>query len=73
VIYDSSPAIAAGTLAIGSVNGTLWLLRADDGAILGSHRFPPGHFLSSPAAEPGRVYAATFAEVLSAFEVMAKT
>jgi outer membrane protein assembly factor BamB/predicted phosphodiesterase len=70
VIYDSSPAIAAGKLAIGSVNGTLWLLRAADGAILGSHRFPPGHFLSSPAAEPGRVYAATFAEILTAFEVI---
>jgi outer membrane protein assembly factor BamB len=67
-IYDSSPAIAAGTLAIGSVDGTLWLLRADDGAIIASHRFPPGHFLSSPAAEPGRVYAATMAEIVVAFE-----
>ena len=70
-IYDSSPAVAAGTLAIGSVDGTLWLLRAGDGAILGSHRFPAGHFLSSPAAGSGRVYAATLAEVLIAFEVPA--
>ena len=67
-IYDSSPAIAGGTLAIGSVDGTLWLLRTSDGAILGSFRFPPGHFLSSPAAEEGRVYAATLAETLIAFE-----
>ncbi len=68
-IYESSPALAGGTLAIGSVDGTLWLLRAGDGAILGSHRFPPGLFVSSPAAAPGRAYAATLAETLVAFDV----
>lgn len=68
-IYDSSPAIAGDTLAIGSVDGTLWLVRKSDGVILGSYSFPPGHFLSTPAAEEGRVYAATLAEVLVGFEV----
>jgi outer membrane protein assembly factor BamB len=71
-IYESSPAVAGRRIAIGSVDGTLWLLGADDGAILGSYRFPPGHFLSSPAAEPGRIYAATFAEVVMAFDVSAR-
>ncbi|HUH12023.1 MAG TPA: PQQ-binding-like beta-propeller repeat protein [Longimicrobiales bacterium] len=68
-IYESSPAVMGDWLAIGSVDGTLWLLARDDGRILGSWRFPPGHFLSSPAAEPGRVYAATFAEELVGFAV----
>jgi outer membrane protein assembly factor BamB len=68
-IYESSPAVAGGCVAIGSVDGTLWLLSADNGAILGSYRFLPGHFLSSPAAQSGRVYAATFAEVVMAFDV----
>ena len=68
-IYESSPALARDLLAIGSVNGTLSLLRVRDGALLASHRFPPGLFVSSPAAEPGRVYAATFAETVTAFDV----
>lgn len=82
-IYESSPAVVAeplpegaaaaegrarGTLAIGSVDGTLWLLATEDGAILGSWSFPPGHLLASPAAESGRVYAASFAEELVALE-----
>jgi outer membrane protein assembly factor BamB len=66
-IYESSPVITDGHLAIGSVNGTLWLLDADDGAIIDSYRFPPGHFISSPAAGEGRVYAATFSETVAAF------
>lgn len=68
-IYESSPAVADGRVAIGSVNGTLSLLRAEDGALLGQYRFPPGLFVSSPAAARGRVYAATFAEVVAAFDV----
>ncbi len=72
-IYESSPALAAGTLAIGSVDGRLWLLRTGDGAILGSHRFPPGLFVSTPAAAPGRVYAATFAESVAAFDIVGAT
>lgn len=79
-IYDSSPAFAgacsgegscAGArLAIGSVDGTLWLLDTEDGVIRGSYRFPTGHFTSTPAAEPSRVYAATLAEVLIGFAVV---
>jgi outer membrane protein assembly factor BamB len=68
-IYESSPALAGNVLAIGSVDGTLSLLRASDGAALGGHRFPPGLFVSSPAADRHRVYAATFAEVVAAFDV----
>ncbi len=68
-IYESSPAIADDKLAIGSVNGQLSVLRARDGAIVGSYRFPPGLFLSTPAATRDRVYAATFAEKLIAFEL----
>ncbi|CAN5757923.1 PQQ-binding-like beta-propeller repeat protein [soil metagenome] len=68
-IYESSPAIADGFLAIGSVNGTLWLLDTADGRIVDSFRFPPGHFISSPAAGPGRVYAATFSEIVAALAI----
>ena len=68
-IYESSPALAGDYIAIGSVNGTLWLLDRRDGRIVDQYRFPPGHFISSPAGEPGRVYAATFAEVLAALRI----
>jgi outer membrane protein assembly factor BamB len=68
-IYESSPAISGDLLAIGSVDGTLWLLRTGDGTVVGSHRFPAGLFVSTPAAGGGRVYAATFAERVAAFDV----
>lgn len=70
-IYESSPALADAHLAIGSVNGTLWLLRQDTGEIAGSYRFPPGHFISSPATDGRRVYAATLAERVAAVEITA--
>lgn len=70
-IYESSPAVSEGRVAIGSVDGHLWLIATADGSILAAWRFPPGHFISSPAAEPGRVYAATFAEELVALDVTA--
>jgi outer membrane protein assembly factor BamB len=59
-IYDSSPAVADGHVSIGSVDGTLWVLDADDGRLVARHVLPTGHFLSSPAAGDGAVYAATF-------------
>ena len=68
-IYESSPVLAGSVLAIGSVNGTLSMLRASDGAAVGAYRFPPGLFVSTPAADRDRVYAATFAEVVAAFDV----
>jgi outer membrane protein assembly factor BamB len=68
-IYESSPAITNGHVAIGSVNGTLWLLDAHDGRIIDAFRFPPGHFISSPAAGPDRVYAATFSETVAALRI----
>lgn len=68
-IYESSPALARDTLAIGSVNGLLSLLRLSDGVAVGNYRFPPGLFLSTAAATPNRVYAATFAEKVVAFEI----
>jgi outer membrane protein assembly factor BamB len=72
-IYESSPAVFGGHVAIGSVDGTLWLLDANDGRQLGSFRFPPGHFTSSPAAAGTRVYAATLAELVVGLEVSAAT
>jgi outer membrane protein assembly factor BamB len=59
-IYDSSPAVADGHVSIGSVDGTLWVLSAGDGRLVARHVLPTGHFLSSPAAGDGAVYAATF-------------
>lgn len=68
-IYDSSPAVADGHVSIGSVNGTLWLLSAADGQIVDRHRLPEGHFLSSPAAGGGSVYAGTYADVVMGFDL----
>jgi outer membrane protein assembly factor BamB len=61
-IYDSSPAVADGRVAIGSVDGNLWLLDAADGRLVARHVLPTGHFLSSPAAGGGAVYAANFSD-----------
>jgi outer membrane protein assembly factor BamB len=66
-IYDSSPAVADGVVAIGCVNGTLSLIDAGSGAIRAQHRLPPGHCLSSPAAADGWVYAASFSDVVTGF------
>jgi outer membrane protein assembly factor BamB len=68
-IYDSSPAVSDGRVAIGSVNGTLHLLAAEDGKLVAQHRFPAGHFLASPAAGGRSVYAATFSDVVMGFDV----
>jgi hypothetical protein len=56
-------------VAIGSVNGTLHLLAAEDGKLVAQHRFPAGHFLASPAAGGRSVYAATFSDVVMGFDV----
>ncbi|HEX8319081.1 PQQ-binding-like beta-propeller repeat protein [Longimicrobium sp.] len=63
-IYDSSPAVADGLVSIGSVDGSLWVLAADDGRIVARHRLPTGHLLSSPAAGDGSVYAGSFSDVV---------
>jgi outer membrane protein assembly factor BamB len=68
-IYESSPAVIGDHVAIGSVNGTLWLLDRGNGRIVGEYRFPPGHFISSPVGSAGRVYAATLAEVVTAVDI----
>ena len=61
-IYDSSPAVADGMVSIGSVNGSLWVIAADDGRILARHHLPTGHLLSSPGAGDGAVYAGSFSD-----------
>jgi outer membrane protein assembly factor BamB len=71
-IYESSPALAGAGIAIGSVNGTLWLLDTTTGRITGHYRFPPGHFIASPAASAERVYAATLAEMVVALNIPAR-
>lgn len=65
-IYDSSPAVHQGLVSIGSVDGTLWVLAADDGRVVARHRLPAGHFLSSPAAGDGSVYAGSFSDTVVA-------
>jgi outer membrane protein assembly factor BamB len=62
VIYDSSPAVGEGLVAIGSVNGTLHMLDASSGVRVSSYRLPPGHFLSSPLIEGRSIYAATLSD-----------
>lgn len=65
-IYDSSPAVADGIVSIGSVDGHLWMLAADDGRIVAKHRLPTGHLLASPAAGDGSVYAGSLSDVVVA-------
>jgi len=69
-IYDSSFCHADGVVTIGSVPGLVTSLAADDGKILGQYRMPPGHILSSPVAEKGRVYAASLSDHVMAFDVI---
>ncbi len=69
-IYESSPVVAGNYVAIGSVNGTLSLLRRSDGIVAGTYRFPTGLFLSTPAASRRRVFAATFAETVVALDIV---
>lgn len=65
-IYDSSPAVADGFVSIGSVDGNLWVMAADDGRIVARHRLPTGHLLSSAAAGDRSVYAGSFSDVVVA-------
>lgn len=69
VIYDSSPAYANGLAAVGSVNGVLNVIDAQDGSIFAQYRVGTGHFLSSPAMRGNRIFAATFADRLVALDV----
>jgi outer membrane protein assembly factor BamB len=68
-IYESSPVRVRDFVGIGSVNGVLSLLRMSDGSVAGRYRFPPGHFLSTPAAAGARIFAATFAEEVAALHI----
>ncbi|MGV3615827.1 MAG: PQQ-binding-like beta-propeller repeat protein [Fimbriimonas sp.] len=68
-IYDSSPSEAAGVVAVGSVSGLLSAISLADGKILGGYRLPTGHLLASPVSEPGAVYAASYSDVVAAFDV----
>jgi outer membrane protein assembly factor BamB len=69
VIYDSSPSVSGGLVAVGSVIGLLSIIRAADGGIAAQYQMPIGHFLSSPASEGRRVYAATYSDRAMAFEI----
>ncbi|AIE83477.1 PQQ-binding-like beta-propeller repeat protein [Fimbriimonas ginsengisoli] len=70
-IYDSSPCHAAGVVTIGSVNGLVTSMSAEDGKVLGQYHLPTGHILASPVAEPGRVYAASLSDHVVAFDIKA--
>lgn len=67
-IYDSSPALGNGLLAIGSTNGHLNILRAKDGELLKRHHVG-GLFLSTPLIHDARLYSATFNRILQCFDL----
>lgn len=69
VIYDSSPAVGDGWIAIGSVGSLLSVVRFSDGQLVAQERLEDGHFLSSPAARGDRLYTATFSNLLSGWQV----
>ena len=68
VIYDSSPTIGHGLLAIGNANGTLSIIRISDGKLLTQHRLG-GLFLSTPLIHNKKLYAATFRGILHIFDL----
>lgn len=70
-IYDSSPAIGQGFVAIGSVGSLLTVFNDQSGEMIAQTRTPVGHFLASPAAEGNRIYAGTYSNTVTCFEVMA--
>lgn len=69
VIYDSSPCVGDGFAAIGSVCGVLSVVSLADGQIIDQFRLPTGHFLSSPAAEGKRIFAASLSDYVVGLEV----
>ncbi|HJP83379.1 MAG TPA: PQQ-binding-like beta-propeller repeat protein [Fimbriimonadaceae bacterium] len=69
VIYDSSPALGDGFVAIGSVGSLLSIFDDTTGNLLKQTRMPIGHFLASPAAEGRRIYAGTYSNTVTAFEL----
>ncbi len=72
VIYDSSPALGDGFVAIGSVGSLLSIMDDQSGEMIAQTRLPIGHFLASPAAEGRRIYAGTYSNTVTAFEVVSK-
>jgi outer membrane protein assembly factor BamB len=71
VIYDSSPAFAAGHVFVGCVNGTFNAIEVDTGKITWQYRLPPGHLLASPAADERRVYIGNMSGTVLALTVEA--
>lgn len=69
IIYDSSPALGDGFVAIGSVGSLLSVMNDQTGEMIAQTRLPIGHFLASPAAEGKRIYAGTYSNTVTAFEV----
>ncbi|QYK53589.1 MAG: PQQ-binding-like beta-propeller repeat protein [Fimbriimonadaceae bacterium] len=68
VIYDSSPTIGHGLLAIGNAEGILNVIRTRDGKLLTQHRLG-GLFLSTPLIHNRKLYAATFRGILHTFDL----
>ncbi|MBX3115249.1 MAG: PQQ-binding-like beta-propeller repeat protein [Fimbriimonadaceae bacterium] len=68
VIYDSSPTIGHGLLAIGNAEGILNIIRIRDGKLLTQHRLG-GLFLSTPLIHNRKLYAATFRGILHTFDL----
>ncbi|MCW5940950.1 MAG: PQQ-binding-like beta-propeller repeat protein [Fimbriimonadaceae bacterium] len=69
VIYDSTPSVADGLVAVGSVAALLSVFDQKDGSIFAQYRMPAGHFLSSPVARDGWIWAATYSDYVYGFEV----
>lgn len=66
VIYDSSVAMAAGNVYIGSVNGTFSAIQMSDGALDWRYELGPGHLLASPATDDKRVYISSMSGIVTA-------
>ena len=69
-IYDSSPALGDGFVAIGSVGSLLSVFNDTTGELIAQTRMPVGHFLASPAAEGKRIFAGTYSNTITCFEVL---
>ena len=69
VVYEGSAAVSDGCALIPSVSGLLSLIDVLSGEILARWRMPKGLGLSTPAAEGGRFYAASYSGWAFAFDL----
>lgn len=68
-IYDAGPALVGRWAVFGSVSGLLTAVDRATGGLGPRLRMPPGHLLSTPVGVGSRLFVASYANVLCAFDL----